>query len=178
MPDFSYTARNSEGTLVHGTLDAETPQAAHAALRGMEMSVEDLTQLPLSPAPQWNAIEEDLPPAPAAPVAAVVEPAAPAGRDPNYYPLVDTLRLYAGWLLAWYFAIFAVGFYQETNRLPFKISLIEQLFFSSTVLSFACASFLFLLFSNLHRTFGRGWIRGILLTLAGFAVFVLFRANM
>ncbi len=95
----------------------------------------------------------------------------------EYYPLVDTLRLYAGWLMAWYFVIYALGTYQFLRELPFKSDVLSQFFSSGLVLQFSSASFLFLLLSEIHSRLGRGIMKGILLTLAGLFFFALFRAN-
>ncbi len=100
----------------------------------------------------------------------------PERSSKEFYPLVDTLRLYAGWLLAWYFVIYAFGAYQFTRGM-FDWDLLEQLFLSTLILQFSCLAFLFLLLSQIHRVLGRGIVKGVLLTIAGVAMFVLFRAN-
>ncbi len=184
MIQFAYTARNEDGATVRGTLNASSVQAAHAALREMDLSPVELTESgPRTQIPepkQWNVIE----PAPNELVSAavitapeeapVVTVAAPAE---DYAPLSDTLRLYAGWLLAWYFIIFALGSYQFTRKLPFTIPLIDELFLSPLILNFACAAFLFLLLSGFHRMLGRRILIGIPLMLVGAALFVLFWSN-
>ncbi len=105
---------------------------------------------------------------------------AAATRDvtKEYYPLLDTLRLYAGWLLAWYFLIFALGSAQWLHHTPFQISFLSDLFLSPMILSFACACFLFLLLSSIHILLGRRLMVGIVLTLIGFGLFAVFYANM
>ena len=95
----------------------------------------------------------------------------------GYYPLSDTFRLYAGWLLAWYFVIYAVGLYQETRPLPFRISFIENLFFSPLILTLTSIAFLFLLLSSLYRLSHKKKHSAVLLTILGIILFVLFRAN-
>ncbi len=105
------------------------------------------------------------------------QPAATPQVSKGYYPLVDTFRLYAGWLLAWYFLIYALGSYQWLRHLPFQIPFLGDLFQSTLILDFACACFLFLLLTSLHRRMGRGWVLGILLTLVGFGLFAGFYAN-
>lgn len=94
-----------------------------------------------------------------------------------FFPLTDTVRLYAGWLLAWYFIIYALGSYQTDGRLPFAVPFLESLYRSSLILSFSCAAFLFLLCTSLHRASGGGALRGLLLGVAGGAIFVLFQVN-
>lgn len=93
----------------------------------------------------------------------------------DYYPLSDTLRLYAGWLLAWYFLIYAVGEYQLTRTLPFHVPLLSDLFFSPLILHFAAAAFLYLFLSSIHRLLGRRIIVGVLLTIIGLLLYGLFR---
>ncbi|MBI3619363.1 hypothetical protein HY213_05020, partial [Candidatus Peregrinibacteria bacterium] len=65
-----------------------------------------------------------------------------------YYPLVDTLRLYAGWLLAWYGAVFALGGYQWTRTLPFKSDIVNDMLSSPFIVVASFATFLFLLLSG------------------------------
>lgn len=98
-------------------------------------------------------------------------------KERKYYPLLDTLRLYAGWLAAWYFVIFAIGSYQSMRSLPFRIGFIDDLYHSSLIFPFALASFLFLLMTTLHRLWGRGMLKGIALWVVGIVVFVFFLQN-
>lgn len=119
---------------------------------------------------------------PAAPVGFTPKPAVTdtqSVEEPSieraYAPLIDTFRLYAGWLLAWYAIVYLLGAYQFEQKLPFAIPFIEGLFLSPLVLKFAFGTFLFLLLSSLHRALGRGIWKGILLTivwLLGVAWFV------
>ena len=87
----------------------------------------------------------------------------------TYLPLVDTLRLYAGWLLSWYALILILGAYQHIRQLPFTIPFAEGLFLSPIILQFTFGSFLFLLITSLHRALRGGtallWI--LLLIAAG-----------
>jgi hypothetical protein len=95
----------------------------------------------------------------------------------EYYPLSDTLRLYAGWLLAWYFLIYSFGGYQETRKLPFHIQIIQSLFESPLVLIFSVVCFLFLLLSSIHRLLGRSVLMGVLLTVLGIGLFIVFEVH-
>lgn len=158
MALYSYVARNEKGLIVRGTLDAPGAQAAHAALRDMNLQSQELVQT--------FAGDAD-------------EASSPSDAKPDgYAPLVDTLRLYAGWLLAWYFAVFALGSYQFTRSLPVRISFIEELFLSPMMLGFACLCFLFLVLSRIHQATGKGVLKGIGLTVVGFVLFAVFFANM
>jgi hypothetical protein len=107
-------------------------------------------------------------------------PRQPSGRlraEHLYFPLVDTLRLYAGWLLAWYFLVYSIGSYQHFQDLPFEVPYLTGLFLSPLVLSFTLASYLFLLLTGIWIIFGRGVKNGLLLTAIGIVCFLLYRAN-
>ena len=94
-----------------------------------------------------------------------------------YLPLFETLRLYAGWLLAWYALVYCIGAYQYTKELPFRIPYAESLFLSPLVLSFTFAAYLFLLLSSLYQIFGKKKVIGVILSISGIVIFVLYRAN-
>ncbi|MEK7218663.1 MAG: hypothetical protein AAB728_04325 [Patescibacteria group bacterium] len=96
----------------------------------------------------------------------------------RYFPLMDTLRLYAGWLLAWYFVIYALAGYQVTRRLPFRIGLLEDFLASTLVAQISATLFLFLLFTSLHRAVRGGVLLGFLLGLVGVIGILLFGLNM
>lgn len=91
-----------------------------------------------------------------------------------YAPFISTLRLYAGWLLAWYFLIYAFGSYSELQELSFEIPYVEQLFLSPVILLFACGAYLFLVLTSLHRMLGGGFAKGLLCTVLGVMMFGLF----
>ncbi len=94
-----------------------------------------------------------------------------------YFPIVDTLRLYAGWLLAWYALVYGLGSYQSSRTLPFEIPYLMGIYYSPLVLSFTLGAFLFLLFTNLYRLAGRGIFLGILFSALAVACFVIYRMN-
>ncbi len=98
-------------------------------------------------------------------------------RKKMYYPLVDTFRLYAGWLLAWYMVVLAVGSSQRLHAVPWKIALIEELFSTPLILSFTAATFLFLLFTDLHRLMGGGTVKAVGLSFIALILFLFFQAN-
>ena len=95
----------------------------------------------------------------------------------NYFPLYDTMRLYAGWLLAWYGVVFALGSYQSLKPLPFHVPYADSLFLSPLVLSFTFASYLFLLCSSIHKSLLHNKASAIVLAIAGLALFFAFRMN-
>ena len=93
----------------------------------------------------------------------------------DYHPLIDTLRLYAGWLLACLFVIYAVGGYQQLRQFPFRLSILDEWTASPMILSVTLVTFLFLLLSSVHRVMGRGFWKGLALAVMGFGVMVGFR---
>lgn len=95
----------------------------------------------------------------------------------EYHSLVDTLRLYAGWLLACLAVIFALGSYQTVRALPYEFDLLHEWVESAVILRVAFMTFIFLLLSSVHRLLGGGVWRGTLLTIVGFAAIALFMAN-
>ncbi|MFA6039018.1 MAG: hypothetical protein WCV62_03790 [Candidatus Peribacteraceae bacterium] len=102
---------------------------------------------------------------------------APTSSAVRYAPLLDTLRLYAGWLLAWYFMIYALAGYQVTRPLPFRLSLLDDFIGSALVAQISAVLFLFLLLTSLHRAVRGKNLFGILLTLLGLIGILLFSMN-
>ena len=96
---------------------------------------------------------------------------------PDYHPLLDTLRLYAGWLLACLLTIFALGSYQQLRHLPLHLSILDEWMDSPLILQVTFITFLFLLLSSVHRAIGRGVWKGLALTALGFFLLVIFRVN-
>lgn len=97
--------------------------------------------------------------------------------DQEYHPLIDTLRLYAGWLLACLFAVYALGIFQKLRALPWDIGILDEWVDSPLILHVTFTTFVFLLLSTVHRMLGRGLWKGIALTGVGFLLIVVFRAN-
>ncbi len=90
---------------------------------------------------------------------------------------MDTLRLYAGWLLAWYAIVYALGFYQSTRALPFTIPYLAGIYTSPLVLSCTLAAFLFLFLSAIYSKAGRGTLPAVFFTFVGIVAFVFYRMN-
>jgi hypothetical protein len=175
MPSFSYIARTEDGTLAQGTIDAASATEAKTELQRKQLSVEELREgnrtSPLSFTPSsmpWQTTEEDVP--------ASDNGAHATDRmvDMEYIPLLDTLRLFAGWLLAWYALVFLLGSFQQAGRISSDIPFLQALFSSSLVLRFAFATYLFLLLSSVHRRLQGGVLNGIFLTMIGIAGVALF----
>ena len=131
-------------------------------------------------APSWVSVDEPLSDKAEKPAAVPVAPTRTKKRKAkecpeDYYPLSDTIRLYAGWLLAWYFLIYTFGSYQFTRSLPWKLSLIDDLFFSPLILHFASAAFMYLLLTSVHRILGRKTLVGAGLFVIGVGIYWMFR---
>ncbi len=91
--------------------------------------------------------------------------------DAKYVPLLDTVRLYAGWLLAWYTIFVAAGYYTFQRTLPIEIPFVEGFFFSPLIFRFVVAMFLFLSLSTLHKLIHGKTLAGVALAIAGIAAF-------
>jgi|GEM_PF-1796694 len=123
---------------------------------------------PLTPdSNQWSTLVE--------PDNSTKEPQTATER--RYAPFSETLRLYAGWLFAWYALVYALGFYSSTRPLPFDIPYIRGMYYSPLVLSFTLGSFLFLLWGSVAAAISARRAAKILLGIAGIAAFVLYRIN-
>lgn len=91
------------------------------------------------------------------------------GSHSGYHPLLDTLRLYAGWLLACLTVVFAFGSYQELRALPVSNPLLAEWVESPLIRNVTALCFLFLLLSSVHRRLRGGLWTGVVLTCIGFA---------
>lgn len=172
MSIFAYSARGSDGQVRHGSIDADNVQAARLALSQMNLIPVELRETETTNRQvHWRVTEDGSPTAP--------DGTPPPGSSPTktFAPLVDTFRLYAGWLVAWYALVFLLGWYVEHGGFPLQIPFLTDLFHSSLVLHFALAAFLFLCLTSLHRAIGRGVLRGLLLTVAGVSAFLFFAVN-
>ncbi len=102
----------------------------------------------------------------------------PAPRPTGtYHPLLTTLRLYAGWLLAWYALFVTVGYYAHVRSLPWDIPFVEAFFISPLIFSFTVSIFLFLLLTSIHRAIHGRAISALLLTACGIGTFFFVRAS-
>ncbi|MDD5750910.1 MAG: hypothetical protein PHS73_00120 [Candidatus Peribacteraceae bacterium] len=175
MPHFTYSAITKGGELQEGTMEAISMQAARDAIREMQLTLEEIHESTAAEQAEFTTSAPPLPAASAAPAES------PQGKEPPakraYFPLIDTLRLYAGWLLAWYAVVYAFGSYQHLRPLPFQIPYLTGLSLSPLVLQFALGAFLFLLCTGLWKRLGKNLWGGLLLTASGVAGFVLYRMN-
>lgn len=152
MTQFSYKATGSNGNEVQGFLEANDLQSAQKKTLSMDLDPIEIYETPS------------------------IGPKKKKSLSP-YLPLFETLRLYAGWLLAWYALVYIVGAYQFLKKLPFHIPYAESLFLSPLVLSFTFAAYIFLVLSSLYMASGRKKIVAILLCIVGIGLFVLYRSN-
>jgi hypothetical protein len=158
MPQYSYTATNLDGHSEHGEVDALDIDSAREALRAKNF-------IPIS-------VTESRPEAMPLQTETSLQP-----ENKIYLPIAATLRLYAGWLLAYYAIVYAVGWYAHARQLPFSIPYVEALMLSPLVLSFTLAAFLFLVLHTGKQLWGPGIGKGIALTALGIGAFLLYRMN-
>lgn len=207
MPLYSYVAINHQGTRIQGTIDAANVESAHNALTELKLTpIEVLLisydsssgdaatregrSVPKDPSPQEedDPIKETQPEQPKIPEPVsfaipeseqiVQELTKDVEKDKKtYYPITDTLRLYAGWQLAIYALVYVLSYYQLNRNLSFEIPYINGILYSPLVFSFTFASFLFLLCTSIHRLLGRGLLKGLILLLLGIIAFILLRMN-
>ncbi|HVW66100.1 MAG TPA: hypothetical protein VHA78_00010 [Candidatus Peribacteraceae bacterium] len=176
MPHFSYIAHTQDGQVNRGTLEAPSMEDAREMMRKKGWTVEEITSMPtpeplvqFTAAMPWTTIDD-------AKEQKKTERKMKA-EEKTYMPLVDTLRLFAGWLLAWYGLIYLLGDLQSRPHSPLALPFIDALFTSSLVLRFTFGTFLFLLLTSVHQWLGRGIGKGITLTIIGVIVFMLFHWN-
>lgn len=157
MPSFTYAAQNASGTETNGMIDALSLQNARETMKERGLFVTEIHEATMGERgieKQWVYEEEPEEQKASKPDQNLsVEP---LPKERCYVPLIGTLRLYAGWLMAWYMIIYLLGAYQVTGKSPFVLPIIEGLFYSKVVLIFTFATFLFLLLNTLHRSLNGG----------------------
>jgi len=159
MALYTYIAEDTSGVKQRGTLDADTYDQAREILRRKDLSILSLAEFTLS--------EEDPLPVESMPWGAKAKPVAAIEEPVSYLPLIETLRLFAGWLLAWYGLVYLLGGLQMKNSISSDIPFISALFSSGLVLRFSFITFVFLLLTSVHGWMGKGIAKGIVLTLVG-----------
>ena len=175
MTTYTYQATDSSGNQREGTVDALSLQAARDAVMDLGLQPIEIYESALpTTAPADDSPWVD-------PMSAAPPPPAPdntvSESSTAYFPFLETLRLYAGWLLAWYSIVYAVGAYQFLNDVPFRIPYAESLFLSPLVLSFTFAAYLFLLLSSIYKATGSSKKKALLLSVLGIVIFILYRIN-
>lgn len=199
MPVFAFEGKDSTGTVRRGTMQAQGKYEAFKRLRDdqklfltMLSPVGILPQYKDAELDQWQRGVKQAPTSPSAPPAQakqasprptigftnIAEPTpakvvTPVSAPENkvYHPLTATLRLYAGWLLAWYGLFVAVGYYSVQRTLPWDIPFVQAFYLSPLIFSFIAAIFIFLLMSALHKTTKGGFFAAIVYAVLGTALF-------
>ena len=176
MSNFHYRATDTSGEEKEGSFEADSLQAARDALVAMGLSPIEVYE---SAGPAVDALQLEIREPSEASPPPIPEPEAQPTSEAEvvYFPFIDTLRLYAGWLLAWYCIVYAIGSYQFMKELPFRIPYAESLFLSPLVLSFTFAAYLFLLLSGFYKSTGRKKLIGLISLIIGVVLFVLYRMN-
>lgn len=87
----------------------------------------------------------------------------------EYHPLMNTLLLYAGWLLAWYGIFVALGHYASVRALPWDIPFVQAFYISPFIFTITSAIFFFLMFNAINKAIHGKWIGGILFSILGIA---------
>lgn len=179
MPQFSYIARDDKGRINRGKIDADTMDDVREDLRKKNLTVDQIIEVqstaakigvnPTMPWTNTDDVKEEK----------QIERAIKTEKtkEKNYVPLVDTLRLFAGWLLAWYALVYILGDLQLHGGISADTPYIEALFTSPLVLRFTAGTFLFLLCTGLHKWMKGGIGKGITLTVVGVFLFVVFHLN-
>jgi hypothetical protein len=177
MMSFSYIARTADGTLERGNIDAPTMEKARETLRKKHLDVEEMRaadaatpSISFTQSMPWTVTDE---PDGSKKTPKKAVKAAPVG----YIPLVDTLRLFAGWLLAWYGVIYVLGSLQLSGKISTEWPFVQGLFESALVLRFTFATFMFLMLSTIHRAIKGAVGSGIALSVVGVVLVMLFHLN-
>ena len=179
MPSFVYAAQNASDAETNGMIEALSLQEARNMLKERGLFVTEIHESTMEERgieKQWVYEEE-----PDAQEAPKKDQSLPQNqtftKERRYVPLVGTLRLYAGWLMAWYILMYLLGAYQVTGQFPFTLLIIEGLFYSKMVLIFTFATFLFLLFSSSHHALHGGKRMGWGFFILGFALLMFFSVS-
>lgn len=188
---FAFEGTDSSGNVRRGTIQSDSKKHAFDRLKQDQKLM--LTMLsPLGVTPEYrdhdleNWQRKDIPEKqPTAPprvlqftpvdspkkseVFPAIAPASSARPLSSYHPLLSTLRLYAGWLLAWYSLFVSIGYYATVRALPFEIPFVQAFFVSPLIYTCIVAIFLFLFLGSLSRVLHGRWITGLFLTIVGIA---------
>ena len=161
MTQYSYRATDATGTEKTGTIAAISLQTAKEQLLALQLEPIEIYELAPNTPPVPTQMQ------PTGIIGKEIEKSQMQTNTPAvYFPLYETLRLYAGWLL-----------YQFIKELPIHIPYAESLFLSPLVLSFTFGAYLFLLLSGIYKQTGKKKLTGLGLGILGIAVFLLYRMN-
>lgn len=196
---FAFEGKDESGAVHRGTIQAQSKQAAFQRLRdeqGLFVSMlspvgvmpqfrdTDLEKWQANAKPKEEPVVASVKPVKLAFTTPPVSPPAPQAETKietaakTYAPIASTLRLYAGWLLAWYGFFVAFGYYATVRALPWDIPFVRAFYVSPLIFSFTVAIFLFLLLSKIHRATHGRLISGIFLSVVGVVVFFAVRLSL
>lgn len=158
MTLYTYIAEDPQGVRQSGTVEAPTYDQAREILRRRDLSIASLAEFTLS--------EQDPLPVESMPWSGRRKSVPAEETEAGYLPLVETLRLFAGWLIAWYGLVYLLAGLQFKGSISADLPFIAALASSGLVIRFSFGTFLFLLLSSVHAWTGRGIAKGIALTVA------------
>jgi len=164
MPLYTYIAEDAAGVKQSGTVEAPTYDQAREILRKRDLAVSALAEFTLS--------DTDPLPVESMPWSGRRKATTAPAEETAYLPLIETLRLFAGWLIAWYGLVYLLGGLQLKKSISTDIPFIAALSTSSLVLRFCFGTFLFLLLTSVHAWMGKGIAKGIVLVMTGVLLFV------
>ncbi len=137
VQSFAYEGVDASGVTRHGTVQGNTKREAFdRLLSSQKLSLSLLSPLgitPLFPDPDLERWQQEK-----------KSTSSVEAQHSLYTSLLDTLRLYAGWLLVWYTLFSSIGYYSSVRVLPFSIPFSELFFRSLFLSSVALSAFLFL----------------------------------
>lgn len=87
-----------------------------------------------------------------------------------YYPFSETIRLYAGWLLAWYGLVYALAHFEQTRQPLPAIPYVAGLLYSPAIRSITVACFIYLLFQGIMNKYFTSTSIKFLFSLVGIAL--------
>ncbi len=185
---YAFEGKDDQGNERRGTVQASTKRQAFDNIKhdqGLTLSMLSPLGAPATrpdgELAQWQSPRETATPAtehlgwttlPELPASVVKAPVSGnSEKTREYYPLVSTFRLYAGWLLTWYGLFAAISYYFSARNAPLELPFLQGFSTSPLVISFMLAIFFFLMFSSLHRALHGGKALGVAASIAGVLAF-------
>ncbi|MBU0458239.1 hypothetical protein KJ652_01570 [Patescibacteria group bacterium] len=172
MPTYAYTAKDIGNKTVKGTINADNLQAAKTALEEINLKPEEIHEATGDERNETDNAQTDSD--------MFFKPSTQSPKQKGndiYFPIVDTLRLYAGWLLVGYLVAYFLGSYQITRNLPFEIPYVSAFLYSNIILKFTLVCFLFLLASSIQKLIKGKVFSAIVLTILCVGIFVFVHIN-
>ena len=148
-PSFAFEATDTSGTIHRGTMTAPSKRSTFDALRKRSLRPNMIELVGVTPKysdpdlASW--LEKE-----GATTNSVLKEEPTGSQQSDYFSLVDTGRLYAGWLLAWYGLFIGLGYYVHGRALPWPIPFVEGFYGSTLIYQCIVALFIFLALSTLR----------------------------